>query len=551
MLNKLENKKLEKEKGITLIALVITIIVLLILAGVSIAMLTGDNGILTQAKNAKNKTEEAQANEASDLANMESLINEYQSNINIPQVTDEKPGELEQEDANTLVINSIEDLVFFSNDVTKENNYEGKTVKLGVNLDFNSDKSYVNPNSTDYEKYGYNGPIKQALTTGEGFKPIGKTTEIANNEGENITEKYCFKGVFDGNGKVIRGLYINLVKEENMRVGLFSKNYGTIKNLGLEDVNIKFESKTKSSGVGGIVGINCKDVIQCYTTGNIKNVSAQWPATGGICGGLEDQGSILECHNIADITTENISNTGGAIAVAGGIVGQTSNGTNDVNKCYNKGNITAKNGSINVGGIIGSAQNEIRNCYNTGKVEGYSDVEILIGGISGNSGQDKNISNCYNIGNVKAVGNNKIQIGGIEGKNYANTITNVFNIGKVIVEGEDINNIFQIGGIAGGNWSADISNGYNIGNIDVSNNTSESVGSIIGIRWSSSITNCNYLKGTYEKGIGSFHSTSDTESGIKELKDISEFPNVLDVINEEGMFKQDIDNINNGYPIFK
>lgn len=43
--------------GITLIALVITIIVLLILAGVSIAMLTGDNGVLTQAQNAKNQTE--------------------------------------------------------------------------------------------------------------------------------------------------------------------------------------------------------------------------------------------------------------------------------------------------------------------------------------------------------------------------------------------------------------------------------------------------------------------------------------------------------------
>ena len=47
-------KKVLKEKsGITLIALVITIIVLLILAGVSIAMLTGDNGILTQATEAK------------------------------------------------------------------------------------------------------------------------------------------------------------------------------------------------------------------------------------------------------------------------------------------------------------------------------------------------------------------------------------------------------------------------------------------------------------------------------------------------------------------
>ena len=43
------------KNGITLIALVITIIVLLILAGVTIATLTGDNGILTKAQNAKEK----------------------------------------------------------------------------------------------------------------------------------------------------------------------------------------------------------------------------------------------------------------------------------------------------------------------------------------------------------------------------------------------------------------------------------------------------------------------------------------------------------------
>ena len=58
----------EAQKGITLIALVITIIVLLILAGVSIAMLTGQNGILTQANNAKNETELASAKEKVELA---------------------------------------------------------------------------------------------------------------------------------------------------------------------------------------------------------------------------------------------------------------------------------------------------------------------------------------------------------------------------------------------------------------------------------------------------------------------------------------------------
>lgn len=46
-----------REKGITLIALVITIIVLLILAGVSIAMLTGENGILTQAQKSSEQSD--------------------------------------------------------------------------------------------------------------------------------------------------------------------------------------------------------------------------------------------------------------------------------------------------------------------------------------------------------------------------------------------------------------------------------------------------------------------------------------------------------------
>ena len=55
--------KNKANNGITLIALVITIIVLLILAGVTIATLTGDNGILTKATEAKEKTEEGEEEE--------------------------------------------------------------------------------------------------------------------------------------------------------------------------------------------------------------------------------------------------------------------------------------------------------------------------------------------------------------------------------------------------------------------------------------------------------------------------------------------------------
>ena len=61
-------KDIQENRGITLIALVITIIVLLILAGVSIAMLTGENGLLTKVGDAKVKNEEGEIKEEIALA---------------------------------------------------------------------------------------------------------------------------------------------------------------------------------------------------------------------------------------------------------------------------------------------------------------------------------------------------------------------------------------------------------------------------------------------------------------------------------------------------
>ena len=63
----------EKNEGITLIALIVTIIVLLILAGISISMLTGQNGILPRASEAKEKTEKANLRDLVQIA----LIGSY------------------------------------------------------------------------------------------------------------------------------------------------------------------------------------------------------------------------------------------------------------------------------------------------------------------------------------------------------------------------------------------------------------------------------------------------------------------------------------------
>ena len=69
-------ERVNGKSGITLIALVITIIVLLILAGVTIATLTGDNGILTKAQSAKKVSTDAEIEEKIKLAVIASKINE-------------------------------------------------------------------------------------------------------------------------------------------------------------------------------------------------------------------------------------------------------------------------------------------------------------------------------------------------------------------------------------------------------------------------------------------------------------------------------------------
>ena len=85
-----EKNIVKKQTGITLIALVITIIVLLILAGVSIAMLTGNNGILTQAKFAKENTQTAKEQEEKGLDKINSYINEKTIKDNYTDINGDK-----------------------------------------------------------------------------------------------------------------------------------------------------------------------------------------------------------------------------------------------------------------------------------------------------------------------------------------------------------------------------------------------------------------------------------------------------------------------------
>ena len=73
---------MKNQKGITLVALIITIIVMLILAGVSISLVVGENGVLTQAQDAGERTKNAEAEQAVSLAFADLMMQYYATTDN-------------------------------------------------------------------------------------------------------------------------------------------------------------------------------------------------------------------------------------------------------------------------------------------------------------------------------------------------------------------------------------------------------------------------------------------------------------------------------------
>ncbi len=128
----------KRNKGITLIALVITIIVLLILAGVTIATLTGENGILSKAEMAKMETDEGKIIEEIKLGYNAVKIGSNLNNWN----KDTEAAELEKELTN---MNQTDEITAY-----KENLKDGKEVIIVEYV--NRDKIYcIDDNSEIHE----------------------------------------------------------------------------------------------------------------------------------------------------------------------------------------------------------------------------------------------------------------------------------------------------------------------------------------------------------------------------------------------------------------
>ncbi len=210
---KLKLKERVKEKnGITLIALVITIIVLLILAGVTIATLTGDNGILTKAKNAKIQNNNATVKEKVDLAIAASLdgtgkIDLDQLKTNLNNVDGINPMEEDLTDSSFPLDVTVDGIKVT---ITKDSNGNygtsvgnGNSSSGGSSGDGKEDEnlaqvptSWEKTTKTDSNWYSYNGDIVNAPKLVGKMMPIKYNLELPS--GANTTNKWANAITGDG-----------------------------------------------------------------------------------------------------------------------------------------------------------------------------------------------------------------------------------------------------------------------------------------------------------------------------------------------------------------
>ena len=184
---------MKKERGITLIALVITIIVLLILAGVSITMLTGDNGILTQAQNAKDKTEIASEKEAIQLTIINYRVNNEEK-YNIGEKLYDRT--LQNGDKWNVIVEKDTNKIYGTdwNYIEKETNVEsyGKTKRKWIaNYETGEVIEFEDSKHTKL-RYGDNLAVKEGLILNA--DPINMSDETSWGEGVTL------HGVQEGDG---------------------------------------------------------------------------------------------------------------------------------------------------------------------------------------------------------------------------------------------------------------------------------------------------------------------------------------------------------------
>ena len=423
-------EKIKERKAITLIALIVTIVVILILAGITVGMVTSDNGILKETKNAKQQAEidneKSIVERAKMLAMMRSKNGAITYEIFEPAIKDEA-GKISTDVSDAG--DTIEVLFKESNryyEIDQDGNvsepqevvkdeYAGDITK-GGRCDGSEEKPYEISCIEDLV-------VLSNITNGKGIKlkngqavAITKT-DAFQNKNVILTRNLNFKSKYSymnstrvdfgdlNEDKKVESIIEELQKEKGYTpllkfYGKMEGNYKSINNIYIYNKTMRY--------AGFISTINGGTTIQNLTiSGEISNETNY---VAGICGTIEnnggENGKIVNCHNYANIYGNGY---------VGGIVGyiREKSKTKLIANCSNHGTIKHSIKYNYVGGIVANTDDTtliIENCYNEGEVEG-----------SGIAENNKSfIKNCYNIG--------KTEYGLV--RINQNEIENCYNAGK-------------------------------------------------------------------------------------------------------------------------
>lgn len=270
---------------------------------------------------------------------------------------------------------------------------------------------------------------------------------------------HSFDGVFDGNGHVISGLYINqaVSKDRNDHVmdkfGLFGNNGGEIRNLTIANAYVhpkdaEVEGASISGGIlagstsarsiisgcviegivicegyeyGGIVGSGSGEIADCSFTGKMIEKSGSYTSSiGGIAGSGCD---IRNCSVFAQIICEEAGAESVSCANIGGIAGNLSP-DDCIENCTFEGEIISGDYA---GGIVGlasglgvgdtSAKAVIRNCTNNGSITAAEDAGGIVGHVL-HTFHDNEVwvEGCTNNGDIHTLDSDGVcAVGGIVG----------------------------------------------------------------------------------------------------------------------------------------
>ncbi len=540
-----------KERGITLIALVVTIIVLIILAGVSINMLVGDNGIITQAQSAQRETEEAEAREKLEMALLDLQMEKYTNpNYNDEQfITDylASQGMVAQDDI--VIVGDYQFIIDRENlRVTQSlgKGNESSTIEIGLSSQLASDYTKATlsveiQGSDAISKIQINGAevsvpektenkytLTQDVTTNGNYNvyvldsneeyKIAQIQIAGISEDMQISTKEQLESLRDrvNNGATYEGRTITLQNDIDLQgnednqwmpigrddslafKGTFYGNNHMIKNIYIDT----------TEGNQGLFGTVLNTTIQDITvTGSIVNAGS---ATGGIVGALGNS-IIMNCHNEVTIYS-------GAGIHVGGIAGYMDSKSSVVN-CSNNSNITALGRSSNeqmesfTGGIAGTCEGKIEKCYNVGDIYGY----CLAGGIAGGILQGE-IRDCYNTGNIKV---DYRKAGGIVGYIH-----------------------YYSGGTVG---YTRIINTYSTGIVTGTTQIGASIGMIA--LEESTILQADNNYAINQNDLSAIGGNVTNTNVKAELKTSEELKQLATTLGEA--FKKDIENINGGYPVLQ